>query len=179
MAIWKIIPDPDLYDCLYLVDASTQYIEVFDSGIFASGKRIGSSWIPIDVYIEPGEKPGEFPSLPGGIPLVFSERALRALEPLISTSIEALSLGCEAAKLYAINILDIVDCLDYSRAHLTRFSDSGKIMRIEKFAFYDECVKGHHIFKIPELKVPIFVSDAFKRTVDNHHLEGLIFIQVA
>lgn len=178
MAVWKVLYDSDVYDCVYLSDPSADYTytKVFDSDKFGH-QRMGDSWTPVAVAVERGEKPGDFPSLPGGIPPVFRQRALDILHPLIADNIEALPLHCETEKLYAINVLAVADCLDHSRSQFERFPD-GRIMMVDKYVFLEGCL-DKHIFRIPELKVTIFVSDNFKMLVENSKLEGLIFKQVA
>lgn len=176
MNIWEIVPDSDLYDCLYLADPSADYTEIFDTDKLGH-QRMRNSWVPVAVKIERKEQSGDFPSLPGGIPPVFRQQALDILYPLIADSIEVLPLICETEKLYAINVLEVVDCLDHSRSRFKRFSDGG-IMRVEEYVFREGCIEKD-IFRIPEVDIFIFVSDTFKMLVEDNELEGLIFRQIA
>ena len=143
MSIYVIVPDSDIYHSLLLGDSDDwDVFHQFD------GRKFIDSWRPVPVRIYRSHKSGDFPSLVSHVP-VFSRRALHALSPLIGDSIEALPLQNSVEELYAINVLAVVDCMDYSRAELKYFSD-GEIMDIIRYAFKPDCIKGKHIFKVRE-----------------------------
>jgi hypothetical protein len=173
MSVYKLVPDSDVYDSL-LYD-SPDSLEV---NLRFDGRTLAQVWTPLRVVVYSVGRPGDFPSWSSHIP-VFSERAWRILEPLIETSVEALPLACAGGPFVAINVTDVADCLDPGRAEIKRFS-TGEVMDVKSYAFKEGCLGARNIFKIPEaLLNDVFVSENFKRAVEDAGLEGLIFRQVA
>jgi tetratricopeptide (TPR) repeat protein len=169
VSAYLLIPDPDIYHGILARNADDW--DVFDQFV---GKPIGDAWIPIPVRFEKSQQRGDFPSLVSHIP-VFSERALHVLKPLVADNIEVLPLECQEEPLYAINVLDLVDCLDYSRSKVRRFP-SGGIMFIEKYAFKEGSIDGHHLFKVEEAPLKgVLASNRLKSLVEQNGLLGLVF----
>jgi hypothetical protein len=106
----------------------------------------------------------------GGI--VLNERAMEVLESLIREYVEVIPLDHEGRRLHLLNVLSEVDCLDERRSELSRLRN-GRILRIIRPVFRDIDIEPVHIFKLPQPKIPIFVSDTFKREVDTNELTGL------
>ena len=170
MGVYVFTPDSDRYDSLSLAE-SVPYEALYWHG----GEALGSSWKPLSVILHPGNKPGEFPSLASHVP-VFSERALTTLSPLIGEGIEALPLHCESrGPLFAIHVLDLLDCLDEANSKVDRDPD-GDVMFIEKYRFRKRVVRGKHIFRWHEAPLyEVFVSEQFRDTVESAGLRGLTF----
>jgi hypothetical protein len=173
MSIYKLVPDSDSYDNL-LYD-SPDCLEV---SLQFDGRSLARSWTPLHLQVYPVGRSGDFPSLSSHIP-IFSKKAWSVLEPLIGTSVEALPLAGPAGLFIAVNVTDIADCLDHARSSINRFSD-GRVMWVDSHAFKEGCLGARNIFKIPEaLLNDVFVSENFKRAVEDAGLEGLIFRRVA
>ena len=84
-------------------------------------------------------------------------------------------LVCEKEKLYLINVIDAVDCLDQEKSTLRRLSNGG-IMEVLHYEFKNtELWKGKGIIKLSGRPVDVFVTDAFKKLVEEHGLKGLIW----
>lgn len=69
---------------------------------------------------------------------------------------------------YGINVISVLDIVDYEKAKYIKFKSSDKIMLFTKYAFRmcDE-LKKHHIFKtIDEPRRGAFVSEKFKEAVE-------------
>ena len=106
-----------------------------------------------------------------------SDRARRVIEPLVQGQIEFLPLTTPVGPYWEMNVQRL-KCLDEEKSLVKRFKD-GQIMRVIKYAFYWERLKGQHIFWIQEVgKHPTFVSDEFKRLVEENDLTGLEFLPV-
>lgn len=76
---------------------------------------------------------------------------------------------------YLINIIRVIDCIDYEKSVVKLFSD-GTIMCFKKYAFIESKVSGLDLFKIKDEPVRMpFVSDEFKNAVDAAGLEGFKF----
>jgi hypothetical protein len=134
--------------------------------------------MPLQVTLEPDEKSiGDFLYL-SSLTIAASEHATQVLSPLIVGSAEVLPLQCEAAQFYAINVIEVVDCLDHSQSEVVWFKD-GSLAGIKRHIFKPRCLERKHIFKIPERKRSfVFVSDAFKQLIEDHQLTGLVFEKV-
>ncbi len=80
------------------------------------------------------------------------------------------------SKYFAINVLQILDCLDYERSE---FSYYGPLKKIIRYEFKSDCIRGIPIFKLPILnRVTTYVTDEFKQLVEDNNLTGLEFRKV-
>lgn len=121
---YLLIPDTDTYHSIRPCNSDGWGV-VFDQ---FKGKPVGDAWTPIPVKFKKGKRRGDFPFLVTSIP-VFSERALHVLKPLVADKIEVLPLECQEEPLYAINVLDVVHCLDYSQSKFEFFLGSRTIKK--------------------------------------------------
>lgn len=175
MQIYELLFNPDIYQTLYFVRPDI-VLPSWNYEDWFTGKSMIEHWHPIEVNFESEARkiPGDFPSI-GGLPPVFSHKAIAVLGQLINESVEILSLKPFSLNLYAVNVTQVIDCLDESKSKIKRFSDGG-IMRIEKYIFHDNCIGHANIFKIPQqLRGRIYVSHTFKMAVEENNLKGLIF----
>ncbi|WP_442939387.1 imm11 family protein [Nostoc sp.] len=78
-----------------------------------------------------------------------------------------------------LKVINIIDCLDRSKADLFISETSGRVLRIEKHAFKEELIQYQHFFVVPECKFGILVSQKFKDLVEESQLKGLKFKRVA
>ena len=169
MNIYLMSSNIDVYDCLVL--ANSDQWEVFDQ---FNGQSILDRPPRVDVHYFKCERPGNFPYLASHVP-VFNERALKILQPLIFQNVEILQLESGSDTLYAINVLKVVDCLDYEKSEIEWFPE-GNIMLVDRYVFKKDCAKGEHIFKIRKAELKdVLVSEEFKKLVESNGLEGLIF----
>ena len=184
MRIYELINDLENYDyCKYAGYYKDGVFENRIEFIRLDGTRQGLNWYP-RVMKRANEKPvGDNISClsPGFI--ILSRHALTPLSPLLG-NIEELSLMCDFGDYVVINVLDVLDCVDYDSSKFIRFSQQDpnilpRIMRFEEYAFFPERIGNHHIFKIPdESNTHIFVDDVFFNAVKEHNITGFDFIQV-
>jgi uncharacterized protein DUF1629 len=177
MSIWTIGTDSKHHSLRVRLGSKFKKVPWF------KGKPIGDAWSPLEVSINAYDvyedtwatpNPGDFPYFRVGGVLACSERALKVLEPLVAPYIEILPLYCKQGNFFALNVLNVIDCIDTGRSVIEYFSD--RPPDIHKLRFNLECVGDVPIFKIPQrILTTIFVSDAFKSLVEGYHLEGLIF----
>lgn len=172
MSVYQYVPDVQTYDSLVLPKGKTyRRLEALQGG------RAAGSWQAVSVSIYRVGRFGDFPYLTSHVP-VFSDKALAALSPLLGDSIEALPLNCRSHQLFAIHVLELLDCLDQSRSLIERFDD-GSIMDIERFVFKDDVVKGKHMFRIAQAPLKyVLISEEFKKAVEESGLRGLRFPKV-
>ncbi len=173
MKIWKLDFELDQYDNLtFKEELSIEEIQSYD------GRSKKNDWKKKEVIrLEPEKKlilsdaPGLLPHLP-----VFNEKALRILEDFLSNTAEILTLENKEDNFSAINIITILDCIDYEKSDFKLFKDGKRIMRFKKYSFVETEIKGYHIFKIKDepLGSP-FVSDEFRDKVIKNGLSGFVF----
>lgn len=142
------------------------------------GKRVAEYWKPVWVYpVIPYEKHvnlGDFVFMAFGF-TVFSAKAVETLKPLIEDYVEFLPLRWypyEHRDLYAVNVLSVLECLDEEQSDIKRFESSGRISRIDKYVFKEDCIGDVPIFHINPVKT-VFVSDAFRQLAEDAELVGL------
>lgn len=82
---------------------------------------------------------------------------------------------------YVANIINLVDslCLDESDYFETNIDGIGTIYSISKFAIYENKVQENDVFKLPNRQeIPIFVSERFKKIVEQRNITGMEFLEV-
>lgn len=146
------------------------------------GSRKSDSWWP-RVLMRYNDNPlGDCIYLDSSVLIISEEVVGKLLE--IFGEVEILPIFCNFGEYKAINVLDVLDCVDYCRSRYKRFpkkneEDLPRIMMFESFSFKSEKIKGHHIFKILDLpKSAIFVDDFFVSEVQRHNITGLKFSAV-
>lgn len=149
-----------------------------------SAKQTQINWKPIRVVLyQPEDRPcklGDFSSFGGGtnqFPL-FSDRAWRITEPLISANVQRLPLETDTSEpFYALNVQKMTDCINYERSKIEQ-SDTSKrsIKKINPLVLKQKPLQDSSIFHIQDFEVAgFFVSDEVKQAIEQHHLGGLIF----
>ncbi|MDL1923121.1 hypothetical protein FBQ95_10975 [Chloroflexi bacterium CFX3] len=110
--------------------------------------------------------------------LICDAVAREALEPLVGQAVEFLPLDCPnepQRSLWLLNVLTVAECLDYERSEFT-YWDSGAVKAVRRYVFRTGCLEGQHIFRLPLFNyVEIYVSDEFKRLIEQQGLTGLRF----
>lgn len=110
---------------------------------------------------------------------VFNNKALNALYDLIKDDVEVLSYLHPKETYFAINVLNVVDCLDRSAAVLDIDEEYNIVRNINKYAFHKDRIEHENIFKIPEnLFSEIFVTNTFKEKVEQASLTGFRFAEI-
>lgn len=169
MKVWKMRFEPDKYNYLIPVKPFTvDELWAFD------GKSLVDTWKPRKFKLAKKTKQ-KLSDAPGFEFLILSPKAYSVLEEIMGKSIEVLDVLYDDEKYYGINILAVLDTLDYENSEYETFSNSDKIMAIDKYCFrMTKELEQNHIFKIKEEK-HYFVSDEFKTVVEQNHLEGFRF----
>jgi hypothetical protein len=177
MKIFGLYTDMDKFKYLGVkpYETTEEEIELYDS---ISLTRVKDVWNPITLKLYGKGKRGDCPYLIGHLP-VFSEKIIGFLDYLIHDSVEYLPINCPGnVKYYIVNVLKVVDCIDYDKAKIERYYN-GEIRRFEKFAFKKELLQGIHIFKTPELAYTlVFVSEEFVNKANEFGLLGFDFEEV-
>lgn len=170
MRIWILDCDVDNYETLtWSQKLDIEYIQSFN------GTKKKENWNPIKVMRVYDRVFSNTPGLSPHIP-VFDKESITILRDLIIGNAEILQLDCDNGDFYAINITNIIDCIDYEKSKYKTFRDGKRIMRFTKYVFDEKKIKGVNIFKIKDeiLKRP-FVSENFRNRVLENNLTGFKF----
>jgi hypothetical protein len=175
MRVYQLAADADRYRPLTVVHEHD-----FQKLSALHDQPIPLRWVPVQVeWLDERDslrKPiADFPSF-GGV-LVFRQTALDALEDLLESNGVILPLQMSGESVFAYKVTCEVDALDEDRCDLTRFS-TGRIMGVQRFAFFPGSIDGVPIFKVPQLRSQVFVTDAFVERVREWSLTGFVLNQV-
>lgn len=171
MKVWQLNFELDEYDNLAPVKEFTvEEIQSFD------GREHLKKWEPIKVKRMEPEKKLELSDAPGFMIPVFSERALDCLGKLISKDVEILPLDFEEKNYFGINVITVLEAIDYEKSIYKMFRDGKRIMAFKKYAFIANVLQGVSIFKIIDEKTKYaFITDEFKEVVEKNNLSGFKF----
>ena len=169
MKIWSLLYESDDYENLERVgEFSLELLQSFD------GRSKAESWTPLAFKAMEGNMPwGDAPSYHTHMPIV-TRRVIEATQDLLGNNVEILPVLCEGQELYLLNVIQLLDCVDYTKAKYKLVANRLKIFK--KYAFYPEKIGNNHIFKLKELPLSeAFVSDEFRQRILDNGLEGFKF----
>ncbi|UQZ83688.1 hypothetical protein SK3146_02895 [Paenibacillus konkukensis] len=166
-----ILEDKDSF--LSIVDDSK--IRLLYNGF--NGKPMKESWEDILLEdIKPNIKKYDISKL--SCNPIFTENAVSALNDLMVGKVEILPYTHKTEKYFAINVVNVLNCVDFSKADCQKYTD-GFVKSITKYAFYENMIMDETIFKIPEfIATEVFVTDQFRDRVLEAKLTGFEFIEV-
>ena len=173
MRIWKLIADVTNFDSVMPVDLDLGYESHIDEG-----KSMADDWKPIELqraYTEEDLPMSDFPYFYGSP--VMSDRAISVLSPIMKDAVEYLQLIFDEKEYSMVNVVRVLNVIDYDKAKYVKFSNGNKILAFQKYSFRmcDELL-NNDIFKlVDESSRDPFVSDRFKQTVEDNHLTGFKF----
>lgn len=178
MKLYHYRPNVEQYGYVkFLQDEYTHETGFPVIGRFHLGQSMASSWEPLAVEINTTRGSlGDFPRASVGPP-IMSQKAWGVLRPLIGEAAEALPIITPLGIYLALNVLAVVNCLDYAHSELTWYPEraGGGLHRIIKYQLKSTVVADRPMFKIPEEMTRVIVSEDFKRSVIAASLKGLDF----
>ncbi|MDR6553765.1 imm11 family protein [Paenibacillus qinlingensis] len=143
------------------------------------GEKMSDNWPTI--YMEDINKKGRLYDCTGLTPgkPILNEKAVNNLAYFLDGKAEELPLKHAREPYYVINVINVVNCLDYEKSDLV-IHDKYKVVKdIKRYVFKEDMVQGQAIFKIPEFKGSyIFVTDEFRNSVLESGLTGFEFHEV-
>lgn len=147
------------------------------------GSPMLCSWEPIEVQFssEQDDLPrGDFANFQGIASAgVLSAEAIDALGDLLEGRAELLPLRLGSEQLFLVNVIRLSNALDETRAEIRRFRSSGRIMRVERYAFDRERLLHETIFKLSQLPdLYKYVTTSFVERVERAGLRGFLFDRV-
>ncbi len=172
MNVYRLSAEPEKYRPLALVrESDVSKLTDLHDGLAPQ------PWNPVAVeWLDEGDsatKPlPDFPSF-GGVP-AFSRRAIETLKPMLERSGTILPLAMRGGDdFFAYQVSTCIEALDEDASVLSRFS-TGRIMSISKYVFIPDAISSA-IFKVPQRRAEIFVTDAFVEEVTRAGLTGFVF----
>lgn len=171
MEIYYYMPDSDNFQYAMLDDENDWNIITYGF----NGHSLKESWRPIRMYLEKIGQRTSFPGLSMRVPAV-TLHAWEIVKPFVSAEVEALPLDCREEPLIALNVTNVVDCLDLAHSKVKRFGD-GSIMEIEEYAFKDNCINNFYMFVLRELPLSgLLITERFREIIERNQLQGLKFV---
>lgn len=172
MRIWKISSNIDNDE---IASKNEEDEKVFEEGF--KGEPMINSWSTIETYTSKEGIESDVVSWKGStLQLILNKKAVDTLDDLIEGQVEILPLKHTSESYYAINVINLIDCIDYEN------SESNKWERIVKWAFIEEKVKNQYIFRavqtkhslgdFPIISVETFISDELKQRIESSGLKG-------
>lgn len=173
MRVWKWGFDGDRYDS-FTFPNNTDFDQYFEPNF--NGMVIGEKWGSVQLETCYSLKPTDCTGIGSNFP-IFSERAVQALEPYLNSNVEVLPLQHPTQSFYAINVIRVLDGLDYENSIVEYVEGHPTVVRrVHHFAFKLDIIQAYPIFKIPEYKrLRVFVTDTFKEAVEANGLKGFTF----
>jgi hypothetical protein len=151
------------------------HLDFFES---LNGRRVGESWVPFEVEIEPKwwKRWPDFWSISSRP--TFNRRAREVFEPLLVGVVEFLPVKVVNYnyELFFVNVLDVEDCVDYERSTWEEAWDPqvGKLRIIEKYKFHASCVERKLMFKVRNGRAwQDIITERFVEVANRHKLKGL------
>lgn len=176
MRVFEMQGDAETYRWLTAIEES-------DFNVLAdlAHVSVGDAWRPIAVEwidddLNAGKPKSDYPTL-GSTP-VLSQRAIDELMEVLVENGEILPLnGDSAEQYYVYNVTRILDALDTDKSDAIWFGP-GRIMMMKRYAFRDAELEGATIFKVPQLRVQVFVTEPFVERIESSGLTGFSFREV-
>ncbi len=177
MNIHKLQADINKYTWL---EASNRNYDLFHNMI---GQKVKEKWekLLLSPIIENGNELlplGDYPHFE--VPII-SERAYNILDPHIGNFVELLDVKISGStdNYFALNVINVLDCLDLEKSKIKWFKNSSKIMRITKYVFKDIESESSFILRPLHYQKTILVNEKLIQIIESNQLEGFKFEDVS
>jgi len=183
---WDVLIDSNTYRTFETGLDTEGYFKIKE--MLRSGESVYEQWQTMKVQLWEGDKGykrkekkkpvADFMSTTL-MPLI-SLRGREKIEPLIANQVEFLPFETSVGPYYGLHI-KYVDCLDEELSQVDYLypEEKREIYSVSKYAFYWEKLQNVHIFRLPNvIHTSFFVSDEFRRVVEENGLTGLLFYPV-
>ena len=108
-----------------------------------------------------------------------TERLISDVVQYLSVKILNSSNKTENHSYQLANILDVIDAMDFENSKYDIFEvKDQRVLSVRKYALKKSTVQGHHIFRLKNDTIPIFVSEEIKTIVETNNLLGFSFWEV-
>lgn len=83
------------------------------------------------------------------------------------------------ATFYLVNICSLLDGLDLEHSKYSVFSTGKeKLTSVKVYSLKKDAISGHHIFRVKESTLAIFVSEILKEELEKNKITGCDFLEV-
>ncbi|MRN55975.1 imm11 family protein [Paenibacillus monticola] len=160
-------------ETIRLAAVKSEVMSIHPIGSDFNGESKIKGWWPIQVETLHKNTYSDFPYYLTEIPLV-SEKVKRILEPYIADEVEFLPLIHEGKNIYMVNVINILDCIDWQSSEVDWFKEK-YFMGFIKLRFnFSKIPNNIYLFKIKETSgTRVYITDAFKELIERNHLQGL------
>lgn len=183
MKIYEINADFDHYDSCHIdYDACAREHEFGECDLLIDfdGSSQAKGWWPRIIVRNFDNPLGTYINKISGDVIIMEQQGIQKLAGLLGP-VEILPLECDFGDYWAINVMTVLECIDYTASRFKLLSTElrngrPRVMRFEKYEFIPEKIEGHHVFKIIDKpKSMIFVDDVFVEAVENFGITGFKF----
>ena len=181
MKVWRLEIDFGEYESFQLVNKDRQFLKEFKYKIL-SGNPQNEELDNMEVEVVEGKLISDLPKFwSASGTMLFSEKAKKCLESLISNCVEFIPLIFPNRTVYIVNILSVVDAIDSDNT-VFRKLDSGLVVGLEKYSFVTRKLEGYNMFKLMLndriYSTEVFVTSEFKKRAEESKLIGFKFLEV-
>lgn len=146
------------------------------------GERI-ENWVDVPLVASKHTEQNKLPlpdiSFVNVSTLLLNAKSYDILHPYIKEFAQFFEISTNCGQWYAVNVTNIVDCLDLDNSRIQRFPSTGRVMRIDEYVFHDEAIKDNHLFLLPESRNSFpYATEYFKGLVEGNGLTGIKFISL-
>lgn len=178
MKIWKVKVEFGNYKSFQLINMDSELLKEFNREMII-GKPQNGKWDNMEIELIEGNVDSDLSKIWNAVNmLVFSEKAKGNLEALFKDWVEYIPVKYKGTTLYMVNILSIIDALDYDNVTF-RKQDTGFIVGVEKYSFISSKIKGINVFKVMlngrNYPTEIFVTSEVKKQAEDSKLLGFKF----
>ncbi len=177
MKIWKLKCELREYESFQLINKDKDFLKEFKEKVLCG--KYQKEFENIDLEVVEGELTTDLPkfwSCTGT--LLFSEKAKECLEKILGNSVQFIMTKADNRIFYIVNILTIVDAINYEEAILRRL-DTGLVVGLEKYSFLTDKIENLNMFKVllngKVYSTEIYVTEEMKNKVENEQLIGFKF----
>lgn len=142
-----------------------------ESRFDGSSKKV--NWTPIRIKTLYKKVYKDFPNYLTGKPIV-SAKAKKIIEPFIGIQAEFLPLIHDELELYMMNIMNVIDCVDWGKSKV-HISSTGVFAGSADIVFdFSRIPEGTFLFKIKEIANSwAFMTEPLKDLIEQNKLKGL------
>lgn len=112
--------------------------------------------------------------------LITNLRTKLILKDMVRDAVEFIPVKLEDTILYILNVIKVIDAVDYEKTILRRQSN-GLVVGMEKYSFNEILIKEESIFKVflkDKVCIETYVTEKFRTIVEENHLTGIEFEEV-
>ena len=181
MKVWILTADMDGYESFKLINEDKEFLRHFKQKM-SSGEKQNREFDNLKIEIIDTGKSSDSPRFWNYIgTLVFSERAKNCLEDCLKDCVEFIPLKYEQINYYMLNVVRIVDAIDYDSAAFRRL-DTGLVVGMDKYSFRTDAINNLHMFKVflngRIYDSEIYVSSELTERIEELNLAGFKFTEV-